>query len=39
MSATNYCGRKRVGETKSSDIRTCRWNHEVKEAIRGKHVA
>ena len=38
-SATNCCGRKRVGETKSSEKRTPWWNQEVKEAIRAKKVA
>ena len=35
-SATNCCGRKRVGGTKStgSEKRTPCWNQEVKEAIR-----
>ena len=34
-SATNCCGRKRVGGTK----RTLWWKQEVKEAIRAKKVA
>ena len=38
-SATNCCGRKRVGGTKSSEKRTPWWNQEVKEAIRAKKVA
>ena len=38
-SATNCCGRKRVGGTKSSKKRTPWWNQEVKEAIRAKKVA
>ena len=38
-SATNCCGRKRVGATKSSEKRTPWWNQEVKEAIRAKKVA
>ena len=38
-SATNCCGRKRVGGTKSSEKRTLWWNQEVKEAIRAKKVA
>ena len=29
-SATNCCGRKRVGETKSNEKITPWWNHEVK---------
>ena len=37
-SATNCCGRKRVGGTKSSEKRTPWWNQEVKEAIRAKKV-
>ena len=35
-SATTYCGRKRVGGTKSSKKRTSWWNQEVKEAICAK---
>ena len=38
-SATNCCGRKRVGGTKSSEKITPWWNQEVKEAIRAKKVA
>ena len=38
-SATNCCGRKRVGGTKSSEKRTLWWKQEVKEAIRAKKVA
>ena len=38
-SATNCCGRKRVGGTKSSEKRTPWWNQEVKEAIRAKKLA
>ena len=38
-SATNCCGRKRVGGTKSSEKRTPWWNQEVQEAIRAKKVA
>ena len=38
-SATNCCGLKRVGETKSSEKRTPWWNPKVKEAIRAKKVA
>ena len=38
-SATDCCGRKRVGGTKSSEKRTPWWNQEVKEAIRAKKVA
>ena len=38
-SATNCCGRKCVGGTKSSEKRTPSWNQEVKEAIRAKKVA
>ena len=38
-SATNCCGRKRVGGTKGSEKRTFWWNQEVKEAIRAKKVA
>ena len=38
-SATNCCGRKCVGGTKSSEKRTPWWNQEVKEAIRAKKVA
>ena len=37
--ATNCCGRKRIGGTKSSEKRTPWWNQEVKEAIRAKKVA
>ena len=37
--ATNCCGRKRVGGTKSSEKRTPRWNQQVKEDIRAKKVA
>ena len=37
--ATNCCGLKRVGGTKSSEKRTPRWNQQVKEAIRAKKVA
>ena len=36
MSATNCCGRKRVGETKSREKRTLWWNQKVKEVIRAK---
>ena len=38
ISATNCCGRKRVGGTKSSEKRTPWWNQEVKQAIRAKKV-
>ena len=38
-SATNCCGRKRVGGTKSSKKRTPWWNQQVKEAIRAKKMA
>ena len=38
-SATNCCGCKRVGGTKSSEKRTPWWNQEVKKAIRTKKVA
>ena len=38
-SATNCCGRKRVGRTKSSEKRTPWWNQEIKEAICAKKVA
>ena len=38
-SATNCCGRKRVGGTKSNEKRTPWWNQEVKKAIRAKKVA
>ena len=37
-SATNCCGRKRVGGTKSREKRTAWWNQEVKEATRAKKV-
>ena len=37
-SAIKCCGRKRVGETKSSEKRTPWWNHEVKEGICAKKV-
>ena len=36
-SATNCCGRKRVGRTKSSEKRTPRWNQETKETGPPKH--
>ena len=38
-SATNCCGRKRVGGTKSIEKRTPWWNQKVKKAIRAKKVA
>ena len=38
-SATNCCGCKSIGGTKSSEKRTPRWNQEVKEAILAKKVA
>ena len=38
-SATNCCGRKRVGGTKSSKKRIPSWNQEAKEAIHAKKVA
>ena len=38
-SATNCCGRKRVGGTKGSEKRTPSWNQEVKKAVRAKKVA
>ena len=38
-SAINCCERKRVGGTKSSEIKTPRLNQKVKEAIRAKKVA
>ena len=38
-SATNSCGRKRVGEMKSSQKRTPWWNQQGKKAIRAKKVA
>ena len=38
-SATNCCGRKRVGGTKSSEKRTPWWNQEARKAICAKKVA